>query len=161
MYSTEDHYLISIPFSETDPWQVYYVHVFFFCFMILLFICFFFPLLFPKSFICLFIFCSSNTTQKMFSVKDIFCKCDQICSFLRIWSNLQKKSLIENFIFCTVQLFIAIPKLLYWSRICRRTHDSSHARMWTITHLHKHLNFVTKHGPYWNIVAILFRYFYL
>ena len=72
---------------------------FFFCFMILLFICFFFPLLFPKSFICLFIFCSSNTTQKMFSVKDIFCKCEQICSFLRIWSNLQKKSLIENFIF--------------------------------------------------------------
>ena len=35
-----------------------------------------------------------------FSIKDFFSKCDQIRSFL-IWiSHLQKKSLIENFIFC-------------------------------------------------------------
>ena len=36
--------------------------------------------------------------QKMqFSIKDFFSKCDQICSFLRIWSHLLKKSLMENF----------------------------------------------------------------
>ena len=37
-----------------------------------------------------------------FSIKDLFSKCDQIRSFLRIWSRLLKKSLIENFIFCAV-----------------------------------------------------------
>ena len=39
-----------------------------------------------------------------FSFKDFFSKCDQIRSFLRIWSYLQKKSLIENFTFCAVWL---------------------------------------------------------
>ena len=33
-----------------------------------------------------------------FSIKDFFSKCDQIRSFLRIWSHLLKKSLMENFI---------------------------------------------------------------
>ena len=37
-----------------------------------------------------------------FSIKDFFSKCDQICSFLPIWSHLLKKSLMENFILCTV-----------------------------------------------------------
>ena len=37
-----------------------------------------------------------------FSMKDYFSKCDQICSFLRIWSHLLKKSLMEDFIFCAV-----------------------------------------------------------
>ena len=37
-----------------------------------------------------------------FSIKDLFSKCDQICSFQRIWSPLLKKSLMENFIFCAV-----------------------------------------------------------
>ena len=36
----------------------------------------------------------ANTPQKMkFSIKDFFSKCDQICSFLRTWSLLLKKSL--------------------------------------------------------------------
>ena len=35
-----------------------------------------------------------------FSVKDFFSKYDQIRSFLQIWSNLLKKFLMENFIFC-------------------------------------------------------------
>ena len=35
-----------------------------------------------------------------FSIEDFFSKCDQICSFLRIWLNLLKKYLMENFIFC-------------------------------------------------------------
>ena len=43
------------------------------------------------------------TAQKMkFSIKDFCSKCDQIRSFLRIWSHLLKKSLMENFIFCAV-----------------------------------------------------------
>ena len=43
------------------------------------------------------------TAQKMkFSIKDFFSICDEIRSFLWIWSHLLKKSLIENFIFCAV-----------------------------------------------------------
>ena len=42
---------------------------------------------------------SRSTAQKMkFSMKDFFSKCNQIRRKLRIWSYLQKKSLIENFI---------------------------------------------------------------
>ena len=49
---------------------------------------------------------SKFIAQKMnFSIKDFFSKCDQIRSFLRIWSPLRKKSLMENFIFlCSVLL---------------------------------------------------------
>ena len=46
---------------------------------------------------------SQSTAQKMkFSFKDFFSKCDQIRSFLRIWSHLPKKSLMENFSYFTV-----------------------------------------------------------
>ena len=47
-----------------------------------------------------------HTTQKMkFSIKGFFSKCDQIRSFLRIWSYLLKKSLTENFILRAVLRF--------------------------------------------------------
>ena len=36
------------------------------------------------------------------SIQDFINKCDQICSFLQIWSHLLKKSLMESFIFCAV-----------------------------------------------------------
>ena len=39
-----------------------------------------------------------------FSIKDFFSQCDEILSFLRIWSNLLQKSLMENFISCAVKL---------------------------------------------------------
>ena len=39
-----------------------------------------------------------------FLIKDFFGKCDQIRSFLRIWLHLVKKSLIENAIFCAVNV---------------------------------------------------------
>ena len=43
------------------------------------------------------------TTQKMkFSIKDFFCKCDQIRRKLLIWSHLLKKCLMENFNFCVM-----------------------------------------------------------
>ena len=46
---------------------------------------------------------SNLAAQKMkFYIKDFFSKCDQIRSFLRIWSHLLKKSLMEDFIFCAV-----------------------------------------------------------
>ena len=41
----------------------------------------------------------------MFSVKGFFSKCDQIRSFLQIWSHLLEKYLMENFIFCAEQEF--------------------------------------------------------
>ena len=46
-----------------------------------------------------------RTAQKVkFSIKDFFCKCDQIRSFLRIWSHLLKKSSMESFIFRAVEV---------------------------------------------------------
>ena len=42
--------------------------------------------------------------QKMkFSIKDLFSKYDQICSFLPIWSHLLKQFLRENFTFYAVK----------------------------------------------------------
>ena len=47
-----------------------------------------------------------TTTQKIkFSIIDFFCKCEQIRSFLRIWSHILNKSLMEDFIFCAVYSF--------------------------------------------------------
>ena len=43
---------------------------------------------------------TGSTAQKMkYSIKDFFSKCDQIRSFLQIWSHLRKKSLMEDFFF--------------------------------------------------------------
>ena len=45
-----------------------------------------------------------GTAQKLnFSFTDVVSKCDQICIKLRICSHLLKKSLKENFTFCTVK----------------------------------------------------------
>ena len=42
-----------------------------------------------------------DTAQQMkFFIKDFFSKCDQIRRKLQIWSNLLKKSIMENFFFC-------------------------------------------------------------
>ena len=49
----------------------------------------------------------TSTAQKMkFSIKDFFSKCDQIRSFLQIWSRLLKKSIMENFIFCEMKVIL-------------------------------------------------------
>ena len=48
---------------------------------------------------------SANTALKMkIFIKDFFCKSDQIRSFLRIWSCLLRKSLMENLIFLQFKL---------------------------------------------------------
>ena len=50
--------------------------------------------------------CLPSTALKMkFSIKNFFSKCDQIRIFLRIWSHLLRKSLMESFIFCAVYFF--------------------------------------------------------
>ena len=43
------------------------------------------------------------------STKDFFSKCEQLRSFLQVWLNLLKKSLMKNFIFYAV-LFIISQK---------------------------------------------------
>ena len=43
-----------------------------------------------------------------FSIKDFLSKCDQIHSFLRIWSHLRKKDFMENFIFRAVKLLLVL-----------------------------------------------------
>ena len=47
-----------------------------------------------------------------FSIKDFFSECDQIFGFLRIWSHLLKKSLMENFVFCAVHVQIYVDIFL-------------------------------------------------
>ena len=47
---------------------------------------------------------TKNQLLLNFSIKDFFIKCDQIRSLMGIWSHLQKKSLMKNFIFCRVYL---------------------------------------------------------
>ena len=37
--------------------------------------------------------------ETKFLIKDFSSKCDQIRSFLRVWSHLLEKSIMENFIF--------------------------------------------------------------
>ena len=46
-----------------------------------------------------------HCTKMKFFIKDFFSKRDQIRSFLRIWSHLLKKSLMENLIVCAVLKF--------------------------------------------------------
>ena len=52
------------------------------------------------------------------SIKDFYCKRDQIRSFLRIWSHLLKKSLMENFIFSAMwtQYFPLQTYLFLWKQ---------------------------------------------
>ena len=53
------------------------------------------------------------TSQKMkFSIKDFLSQCDQIRKKLRIRSHLLKKSLMENFIFCAVDVRSRIHRII-------------------------------------------------
>ena len=60
-------------------------------------------LLLVQKFLCCSQHLAEVTAQKMkFSIKNFFSNCDQTRGDLRIWSQLLKKSLMENFIFCAV-----------------------------------------------------------
>ena len=54
-----------------------------------------------------------NPQKLKYFIKGFFSECDQICSFLRIWSHLLKKSLMENFLVSilhsVVRLVITFP----------------------------------------------------
>ena len=59
------------------------------------------------------------TAQKMkLSINDFLSKCDQICSCLRIWSHLLKKSLMENFILLCSGCYFFLPKRSTISGMC-------------------------------------------
>ena len=47
-------------------------------------------------------FCRRLHKKMKFPIQDFCSKCNQICSFPRIWTHLLKKSLMENLIFCAV-----------------------------------------------------------
>ena len=69
----------------------------------------------------------TNTAQKRkFPIKDIFSKCIQILSFLRIWSHLLKKSLMKSFIFCVVKGFSYMLFLIVFSFITHSIMEQLH-----------------------------------
>ena len=63
-----------------------------------------------------------------FSIKDFFCKYDQIRKKLRIWSHLLKKSLMENFIFLCNERGVKIAErrleLAGWENVKERAEIS-------------------------------------
>ena len=66
-----------------------------------------------------FILQTAYCTENEVFVEDFFSKCNQTHQ-IRIWSNLLKKSLMENFIFSTVPCLVRTFK----SYICNITHEA-------------------------------------
>ena len=62
---------------------------------------------------------NSFRAQKMkFAIKNFVSKCNQIRNFLRIWSHLLKKYLVENFILCVlIYIYIYICIYIYMYNI--------------------------------------------
>ena len=69
-----------------------------------------------------------------FSFKDFVCKCDKVHSFLRIWSHLMRKFLIENIIFCVV-----------YFQMCLYSSSSVH----NFSYLTKSWQILAFRPPYW------------
>ena len=61
-------------------------------------------MVFINMYSCQYVYIYTLQKKMKLSIKDFFSKCDQICKKLWIWSNLLKKSLMENFIFCVVKI---------------------------------------------------------
>ena len=55
--------------------------------------------------LCIIIVITFTAQKRKFSIKNFFSKCDQIRRKLVIWSHLLKKYLMENFIFCAVNIY--------------------------------------------------------
>ena len=77
----------------------------------------------------------SFIAQKMkFSIKNFFSNCQQICSFVRIWSHLPKISLMENLIFCAVFLLILLHYcIIMFMCFMRRVYHTSLLRLKNIS----------------------------
>ena len=71
-----------------------------------------------------------------FSIKDFFSKCDQIRSFLRIWSHLLKKYLMENFIFCTKSSKSSMYRVVIMVVMFKRTHSVKSIRIPSLSGLY-------------------------
>ena len=78
-----------------------------------------------------------------FCIKDFFSKCDQIRSFLRIWSHLLKKSLMENFIYCAVIVHAYFHPIMLW-RITELRKRQKNLTINCLLRLHKKLCFQRK-----------------
>ena len=64
---------------------------------------------------------AAHTAQKVkFSIMDFFSKCEQFLRKLWIWSNLLKKSLMENFTFC------AVPYVFYEKAVLEKFREKLH-----------------------------------
>ena len=71
------------------------------------------------------------TAQKMkFSIKDFFSKCDQIRSFLGIWSYLVKKSLMKNVIFFVVFSENSYLLIDSYKSLCQVYLDKRSLKIW-------------------------------
>ena len=71
------------------------------------------------------------TAQKMkFSIKDFFSKCDQIRSFLGIWSYLLKKSLMKNVIFFVVFSENSYLLIDSYKSLCQVYLDKRSLKIW-------------------------------
>ena len=60
-----------------------------------------------------------------FSMKGFISKCDYIRSFLRIWSHLLKKSLMENWMFLAVKFEVIWPFVANLASICNTSFSPS------------------------------------
>ena len=67
----------------------------------------------------------TSTAQKMFSIKDFLSKCDQIRSFVRIWSHLLRKSLMDIFIFRKVSRISVHFALTCWPKQFWQTFENN------------------------------------
>ena len=93
-----------------------------------------------------------SISQKMkFSTKNFSCKCDQICSFLRIKSQLLKKFFMENFIFCKIlhgiPLMVTFIFKLYFCAVCTQVYN-------TLLPLYTHIHFWATPSPTYNVYVI-------
>ena len=70
--------------------------------------------------------------------------CDQTCGFLRIWSHLLKESLVENFIFCAVNVKLTESSLEVYSEPCQTSKIECSAKIGssskTVKYFHKTLH---------------------
>ena len=75
------------------------------------------------------------------SIKDSSTKCDQIRSFLRVWSHSLEKSLTENFSFCAVFVMHFFKlKLIFPFQIPRINLKYKKLTFWDTLHQFKYLH---------------------